>query len=83
MKALKLNRLTLLELPNLGDILKGHVVAGAITSADLKEGQELTTLSGLKLKVSLAGGASVNGIKGAYTCSGRGMRGMARQRARS
>ena len=112
-KALKTTKLGLMELPNLGDILKNHVVAGAIMSSDLKEGQarapprpsrdrspshrtapgsllsstprftccrsalctarveadlrdvsqELTTLGGGKLKVSLAGGASVNGIK--------------------
>ena len=62
-KALKTTKLGLMELANLGDILKGHVVAGALTSDQLTEGQELTTLSGQKLKVSLAGGASVNGIK--------------------
>jgi uncharacterized surface protein with fasciclin (FAS1) repeats len=32
-------------------------------STDLKEGQEVTTLNGQKLKISLAGGASVNGAK--------------------
>jgi uncharacterized surface protein with fasciclin (FAS1) repeats len=62
-KALKTTKLGLMELANLGDILKGHVVAGALTSDQLTEGQELTTLSGQKLKVSLAGGASVNGVK--------------------
>ena len=38
-KALKTTKLGLMELPNLGDILKNHVVAGAIMSTDLKEGQ--------------------------------------------
>ena len=38
-KALKTTKLGLMELPNLGDILKNHVVAGAIMAADLKEGQ--------------------------------------------
>ena len=38
-KALKTTKLGLMELPNLGDILKNHVVAGAIMSSDLKEGQ--------------------------------------------
>jgi len=62
-KALKITKLELINLPNLGDILKNHVVAGAIMAADLKEGQELTTLGGGKLKVTLAGGAAVNGVK--------------------
>ena len=42
-KALKTTKLGLMELPNLGDILKNHVVAGAIMAADLKEGQARAT----------------------------------------
>jgi len=79
-KTLGVTKLELMALPNLGEILKGHVVrgpetqrhkpawadspaqvAGKYLSTDLTEGQELTTLSGKKLKISLAGGASVNG----------------------
>ena len=62
-KALGTTKLGLMALPNLADILKYHVVAGSVMSSDLKEGQELTTLNGQKLKVTLAGGAAVNGIK--------------------
>ena len=61
-KTLKITKLQLMELPNLPDILKNHVVAGSVLSSDLKEGQELTTLGGGKLKVTLAGGAKVNGV---------------------
>ncbi len=39
------------------------VVAGSVMSGDLKEGQEVETLAGKKLKITLAGGAKVNGIK--------------------
>ncbi len=38
-KALKTTKLGLMDLPNLGDILKNHVVAGSVMAADLKEGQ--------------------------------------------
>eukprot|EP00199_Chlamydomonas_sp_CCMP681_P003566 CAMPEP_0119105928 /NCGR_PEP_ID=MMETSP1180-20130426/3755_1 /TAXON_ID=3052 ORGANISM="Chlamydomonas cf sp, Strain CCMP681" /NCGR_SAMPLE_ID=MMETSP1180 /ASSEMBLY_ACC=CAM_ASM_000741 /LENGTH=183 /DNA_ID=CAMNT_0007091109 /DNA_START=81 /DNA_END=632 /DNA_ORIENTATION=- len=62
-KALKLSKMELLALPNLADILKYHVVSGKVMSADLKGGQEVTTLLGKTFKVSLAGGAKVNGIK--------------------
>jgi uncharacterized surface protein with fasciclin (FAS1) repeats len=40
----------------LQSVLKYHVVAGALKAADLKDGQELTTLQGEKLKVSLKNG---------------------------
>ncbi len=86
LKTLGTTKLGLLELANLGDILKNHVVAGAVMSTDLKEGQarplraaqqrplraranaprlapqEVTMLSGKKVKITLAGGAKVNGI---------------------
>jgi uncharacterized surface protein with fasciclin (FAS1) repeats len=44
-------------------VVKNHVVAGKVTSADLSEGMEATTLGGGKLKFTLAGGAKVNGVK--------------------
>ena len=37
-------------------------MAGSILSTDLKEGQEVETLLGKKIKITLAGGAKVNGI---------------------
>jgi uncharacterized surface protein with fasciclin (FAS1) repeats len=37
-------------------VLKHHVVAGAVKAADLKDGQEVTTLEGTKLKVSIKDG---------------------------
>ncbi len=40
----------------LQNVLKYHVVAGSAKAADLKDGQELTTLQGEKLKVSLKDG---------------------------
>jgi uncharacterized surface protein with fasciclin (FAS1) repeats len=49
----------------LQNVLKYHAVAGTFKAADLKDGQELTTLQGEKLKVSikdgkvLVGGAEV------------------------
>jgi uncharacterized surface protein with fasciclin (FAS1) repeats len=39
----------------LADILTYHVVSGAAMVADLKDGQELTTVQGGKLKVSIKG----------------------------
>ena len=40
----------------LQNVLKYHVVAGTVKAADLKDGQELTTLQGEKIKVSLKDG---------------------------
>ena len=37
-------------------VLKYHVIAGRLLAADLRDGQELTTLNGAKLKVSNQGG---------------------------
>lgn len=39
----------------LTDILTFHVVSGNAMAADLKDGQELTTVQGGKLKVSIKG----------------------------
>ena len=39
----------------LAKILKYHVVSGKLMAADLKDGQELTTVEGSKLKVSIDG----------------------------
>lgn len=61
-KQLKVTKIELLTLPNLPDIVKNHVVKGKVTSKDLSEGQEVETL-GKKVKVTLAGGAKVDGIK--------------------
>lgn len=50
---------------DLGKILTYHVVPGSLRAADLKDGQELTTVQGQKLKVSvkdgkvMVGGANV------------------------
>ncbi|WP_242434640.1 fasciclin domain-containing protein [Hymenobacter amundsenii] len=44
------------------DILTYHVVPGSMMAADLTDGQELTTIEGKKLKVSVSGGTvTVNG----------------------
>lgn len=40
----------------LQNVLKYHVVAGKVMAADLKDGQELTTLQGEKIKVAIKGG---------------------------
>jgi len=40
----------------LQNVLKYHVVAGSVKAADLKDGQELATLQGEKVKVSLKDG---------------------------
>lgn len=40
----------------LQSVLKYHVVAGTVKAADLKDGQELTTLQGEKIKVQLKDG---------------------------
>jgi uncharacterized surface protein with fasciclin (FAS1) repeats len=40
----------------LQNVLKYHVVSGTVKAADLKDGQELTTLQGEKIKVSLKDG---------------------------
>ena len=46
----------------LADILTYHVVPGSVMAADLKDGQELTTIEGKKLKVSVSGSTvTVNG----------------------
>jgi uncharacterized surface protein with fasciclin (FAS1) repeats len=50
---------TLLEPENktdLTDVLTYHVVPGELTAADLKDGDELTTVQGEKLTVSVDGG---------------------------
>ncbi len=40
----------------LGDVLKMHVVSGSYKAADLKDGEELTSVQGKKLKVSVKDG---------------------------
>ena len=46
----------------LADILTYHVVPGSMMAADLKDGQELTTIEGKKLKVTVSGSTvTVNG----------------------
>jgi len=41
---------------NLSKILTYHVVSGKTMAADLKDGQELTTVEGSKLKVTVTDG---------------------------
>lgn len=49
---------------DLTKILTYHVVAGAVKAADLKDGMELTTVQGGKLKVSIKDGVvMINGAK--------------------
>ncbi len=49
---------------DLTKILTYHVVAGAVKAADLKDGQELTTVQGGKLMVSIKDGVvMINGAK--------------------
>lgn len=62
-KKMGTSKIGLLTLPELPDIIKYHVVSGKVTSADLKEGQELETMGGKKLKVTLNGGVKINGVK--------------------
>ncbi|RFP63715.1 fasciclin domain-containing protein [Hymenobacter lapidiphilus] len=46
----------------LAGILTYHVVPGSVMAADLKDGQEVTTVDGKKLKVSISGGTvMING----------------------
>ena len=53
----------LAERENLGEILKYHVVSGAVKSSDLKSGQ-VKTLNGRSVKVDVAGGeVKVDGVK--------------------
>jgi uncharacterized surface protein with fasciclin (FAS1) repeats len=48
----------------LGDILRYHVVEGAVTSSDMEDGQALTTLEGSDLTVSVDGSTiSVDGAE--------------------
>ena len=42
--------------PKLQGLLKYHVIAGRLLAADFRDGQELTTLNGAKLKVSVKNG---------------------------
>lgn len=49
---------------DLAGVLTYHVVAGAVKAADLKDGMELTTVQGGKLKVSIKNGTvMINGAK--------------------
>ena len=49
---------------DLAKILTFHVVSGAVKAADLKDGQELTTVQGGKLKVSIKDGVvMIDGAK--------------------
>jgi transforming growth factor-beta-induced protein len=50
----------LLALPNLGDILKYHVVSGEAKAASLTDGQEVTTLQGGKVKVAVSADKKVS-----------------------
>ena len=52
-EALEITAEDLLALPNLGDILQYHVVAGAAMSGDLMDGQEIETLLGENVTVTI------------------------------
>ena len=67
-RALKLSKIELLALPNLGDILKYHVLSGEVKSTDLVEGMDAKTLNGQTVKITLAGGAKVNGASVTKVC---------------
>ncbi len=46
----------------LAKVLTYHVAPGRVTSAQLTEGQSITSLEGTALRITLAGGAKVNGV---------------------
>jgi uncharacterized surface protein with fasciclin (FAS1) repeats len=52
-EALDITAEELLALPNLGEILQYHVVAGEAFSTDLEDGQMITTLMGQEVAVSI------------------------------
>ena len=52
-EALEITPEVLLTLPNLGDILQYHVVAGVAMSGDLSDGQEIETLTGANVTVTI------------------------------
>ncbi|MCU0616473.1 MAG: fasciclin domain-containing protein [Gemmatimonadaceae bacterium] len=47
----------------LSKVLRYHVVPGRVRAADLREGQEVTTVEGTTLRITLAGGARVNNAR--------------------
>lgn len=47
----------------LSKVLRYHVVPGRVLAADLREGQEVTTVEGTTLRITLAGGARVNNAR--------------------
>ncbi|HMS03409.1 MAG TPA: fasciclin domain-containing protein, partial [Gemmatimonadaceae bacterium] len=47
----------------LSKVLRYHVVPGRVLAADLQEGQEVTTIEGTTLRITLAGGARVNNAR--------------------
>ena len=60
-EALEITAEDLLALPNLSEILKYHVVAGAAMSGDLTDGQEIETLLGSNVTVTInAEGVFIN-----------------------
>ena len=60
-EALEITAEDLLALPNLGEILQYHVVAGAAMSGDLTDGQEIETLLGSNVTVTInADGVFIN-----------------------
>ena len=60
-EALEITAEDLLALPDLGEILQYHVVAGAAMSGELTDGQEIETLLGENVTVTInAGGVFIN-----------------------
>jgi uncharacterized surface protein with fasciclin (FAS1) repeats len=63
-RALGTTKMNLLTLESLPGIVKNHVVQGKVTSADLKEGLEATTIGGETVKFAKKGANwTINGVK--------------------
>jgi uncharacterized surface protein with fasciclin (FAS1) repeats len=60
-KDMGVSKLEIVSLPQMGDILKNHVLEGEVLSSSLKDGDEPTTVGGGKLKINVSGGVKVNG----------------------
>lgn len=60
-KDLGVTKIEIVSLPNMGDILKNHVLEGEVLASTLTDGSEPTTVGGGKLKISVSGGVKVNG----------------------
>jgi uncharacterized surface protein with fasciclin (FAS1) repeats len=59
-KKLGASKLEVVSLPQMGDILKNHVLQGEVLSSSLKDGDAPSPIGGGKLKISKSGGVKVN-----------------------